>query len=919
MSRFDDRLSAVKVFERIRERVDDPDTTFVFPSELTARFWCRRALHFCKHRSISTRRFLSWDQFKDNCLSYPSPGRPVNRALRLLFLYRLLEANSRAPHLRQIIPPRYAEQPRIFLEPLQRLLPVLHRLAAVRNHWPRFSRDKLKDLEDLHASYRAFLRRSQLYEPSYQRPRFSPGRISYILFFPELIEDYGEFADALSDRVDLMPIPERVRQGTSLQMFQTLPEEIRAAIRKCADLLDNGVDPQQIILTVGQLRKIEPELRREAELYGLPLQLHLGRPLSEFPQVLMFQKAYTAAESSFSLNTMKALLLCRAIPWKQETLCRALMRLALDGRIVGSAASADHWARSIESARRNGNPRALPLSRISGFYSTLKHQLIRLETANTFGELKSYLVCFAADFFDLRLLDDEEMKIFQFAMDTLDELEQADDLIAEEAEESTAGGAEARDWHRPVFPIWWQYLAQRLYVPGRYGAGISVYPFRVSGGMEPEHHIVINASQAATEHTIRRYPFLKLHEEQNLSDVQRDLASDHLKLYSHSGIEVLFSYARRDYQRTNLPPPRFLAQNVPIIEINAADPGDAYELERRAWIRGTSFPLQQIQKLGYEAASIGALGIKEIDATRQNLKDERLILALGQRLRDEEGRLRISATALERFGLCPLQFLWEHLLQLRAEDYAPSMIDPIDFGVLLHRGLEQFFSWVLSDEGEGSGALSANRRDMYRKRLERIATRICSDYRRRNPALLEPIAAEIRRRVEEQILAFLDVELEVMGEERVEGTEVSLRARAPEIDTVLMGTIDRMSRNPDGYTLIDYKKKAVPTRRDLFSPQAVSVQMPFYIHLMELNGRTVTRAAYYSFENKRYSFVCGGGKSNMATAEQIRRSVEAVQQRIIDMRERICAGDYRIANAPLSGCSRCRLQEICRSSYSANG
>ena len=903
--------------ERIRDRVDDPNTYFVFPSELTSRFWCKRALHFCGRKSIPTNRFLSWDQFKESCFVYASAGRPVNRAVRLLFLYRQLEQNRRDPYLRQIIPPQYAGEPRIFLESLQRLLPVLHRIPAVRERWPRFSREKLKDLERLQASYQAFLHRSQMYEPSYEQPRFSPESRSYLLFFPELIEDYGEFAAALPDRVERIPVPPAVRPGTSVRVFQTLPEEIRAAIQRTAALLDQGTDPEEIILTVGQLRELEPFLRREAELYALPLQFHLGKPLSEFPQVMMLHKAYTAAEYSFSLNTMKALLLCRSIPWKQDKLCRALIRLALDGRIVGNTPAADNWASSIESSRKKGNPRRLPLSRASGFYAALKHQLTRMAVADTFGELKSCLVSFTADFLDLKRLDEEELKIFQFAIDTLDELEQADELVA--GGTYAPGAVDTRSLQRPAFPIWWLYLGQRLYVPGRYDAGISVYPFRVSEGMEPEHHIVINASQAATSHKIRRYPFLKLHEEQNIAEVQRELAPAHLQLYSYSGKNVLFSYARRDFQRSNLPPPLFLAQDIPAVEITAADPADAYDLERRAWIEGTSFPLQKMQKTGYEAAEGGALKIKEIDAARQNLKDERLIRVLGERLCDDEGRFLISATALEHFCLCPFHFLWERLLQLGGEEYEPSMIDPIEFGVLLHGGLELFFASVQSDASDPPGALSADRREEYRKRLKRIVSTICSDYHRKNPTLLEPIAAEIRGRVEELILAFLDVELEMMGEERVEGIEVRLRAAAPEIGAVLVGTIDRTSRNPSGYTLIDYKKKHVPARADLFSRQAVSVQMPFYIHLMERNDRSVTRAAYYSFENKRYHFVFGGPKTNMASAEDTRRSVEEVKQRIVDMRQRISSGNFQIGSSPLAGCSRCSLQEICRSGYTLDG
>jgi RecB family exonuclease len=917
MSLSDAQLTAVNLFESLRHRVDDPDTTFVFPSELTARFWCKRALHFSSAKSISSLRFLSWDQFKENCFHYDAAFRPVNRAVRLLFLYRLLERNRRNPRLSRIVPPFYAGQPHIFLESLQRLLPVLHRVAAIRSRWPRFSRDKLEDLENLHESYRDFLRKARLYEPNYEHPRFSPEGKKHIIFFPELIEDYGEFSAALSNGVELIPAPADIRPGTALRMFRTLPEEIRAAIRRCAALLDQGVDPQEIVLTVGQLEELEPVLRREAELYAVPLQFHLGKPLSEFPQITMLRKAYGAVESSCNLSAMKALLLCRSIPWKQESLCRALIRLALDGRNPGNTPSKDNWELSIESSRRNGNPRNLPLSRISAFYAALKHQLTQLGAAETFGRLKSCLVSFAADFLDLQRLKEEELKIFQFAMDTLEELERADELVAGESAETQASDTGAGG--HAAFLTWWLYLGQRRYVPSRSGAGIPVYPFRVSGGMEPDHHIVINASQAATSHRVRRYPFLKLHEEQNLSDVHRELASVHLQLYSYSGREIRFSYARRDFHRSNLPPPLFLSRGIPLAEAATEDPEDAYERERKAWTDGSTFPLQEMQKSGYETAAIGAMGFKETDAGRQKLKDRRLIRALAERLHDREGRTRISATALERFGLCPFQFLWERLLRLGVEEYEPPTIDPIDFGVLLHRALDLFFSLVPTEEGEDSGALSVHRRDHYRRHLKSIVAEICSDYRRRYPTLLEPIAEEIQRSVEELVLDFLEVELELMGEERVEGTEVALQAAPAQLETILVGAIDRINRNSEGYTLVDYKKKNVPTRKDLFSPQAASVQMPFYIYLMELQDRLVTRAAYYSFENKRYHFVFGGPRTNMGNAEDVRRGVEAVKRRITDMRERISRGDYRIGASPPAGCSRCRLQEICRGSFSVNG
>jgi len=898
----------VQIFEPIRSAVADPTTRFVFPSELSARFWCRRSLHEPGAKTLALDRFLSWDQFKKDCFHFSCPGRPVNRAARLLFVYDLLRQNRRVPRFHRIIPPRYAHEPRVFLEPLERLLPVLHRIPAVRGKWPRFSKDKLRDLEDLYESYRVYLKRCGLYEPAYEKPHFSAAGRSYFLFFPELIEDYGEFAELLHDTIERVAVPQSIRLPAELRVYETLPEEIRAVVCAIAGLLDKGCDPGEIILTVGELNVVEPLLRREADLFGLPLQIHRGKPLNEFPQINLFRKAVAATQSRFDLNGMKDLLLCRAIPWKQDSLCRALIRLGLDGRIAGNSADSDNWLLSIEAAHRHKNPRGLPLSRLTGFYKSLKSRLAQLASAATFAALKNCLVAFSADFLDLKRLDEEELKIYQFAMDTLDELEWA----------SVGSGATERG-DEALFSVWWLYLQRRLYVPGRYRPGIAVYPLRVSEGMHPRHHFVINASQAAASHTLRRYPFLKIHEEQSLSGVQRELSAPHLRLYSYSGENVVFSYSRRDFQRSNLPPPVFLTQGIEAQESSPPEAEDPYALERRAWVEDSDFPLQPLQKTGYDSAAGGALESKGIDAARQLLKDGRLIRSLQERLLGEDGLYRISATTLELYNRCPFDFLFERLLEVSAEEHEPAMIDPLELGRLLHRAMERFFTGLLGDDAAQAPMLHAAERSRYRKRLEKIVAEICSDYVRGNPALLVPIAVEIRRRVEEMVFDFLDVELRTMSEERFEGSELRLDAQAPELKTVMLGYIDRINRNADGYTLIDYKKKSVPTRGQIFSEPPESMQMPFYMHLMERNGMSVTRAAYYSFEKRRYHFVFGAAKANMGTEEQIRTSAGQIEGRIAAMLDRMADGDYRVEAGGKAQCSRCLLAEICRRGYSLGG
>lgn len=173
----------------------------------------------------------------------------------------------------------------------------------------------------------------------------------------------------------------------------------------------------------------------------------------------------------------------------------------------------------------------------------------------------------------------------------------------------------------------------------------------------------------------------------------------------------------------------------------------------------------------------------------------------------------------------------------------------------------------------------------------------------------------MRCRVEELALTFLDVDFAVMSEEQTQGCEIQLQVLLSDIDSVLVGKIDRINHNPTGYTVVDYKKKHVPKKADIFCDEPESMQMPIYIYLMNENNLPVSRAAFYSFENGRYHFVFGGPRTNMADTGSIQRSIELVKERIFRMRDRILSGDFRIEKSSRVQCSRCRLQEICRHHY----
>ena len=65
--------------------MEDPAVVFVFPSEITARFWLRRAFQYTPRRALRADRFLDWGDFKRAYLRYRSGGRAINRAACRLY------------------------------------------------------------------------------------------------------------------------------------------------------------------------------------------------------------------------------------------------------------------------------------------------------------------------------------------------------------------------------------------------------------------------------------------------------------------------------------------------------------------------------------------------------------------------------------------------------------------------------------------------------------------------------------------------------------------------------------------------------------------------------------------------------------------------------------------------------------------
>jgi len=326
------------------------------------------------------------------------------------------------------------------------------------------------------------------------------------------------------------------------------------------------VGPEQIAITVGDLPEIQEALLRQAELLQVPLAVRHGGPLASFPVTRLFSRLFACAESDMSLAALQGLLLDRAIPWRQEPLGRALVRLGTECRVLANR-KGDAWLEALGRAASTPRLARLPLARLGGYYRRLEQGIRAAAACRSFRQLKEQLAVLAGEFLDLSRWSAEERGVYQFCLDSLEELE------------TEAGQAPPPAW-MPAWRLWGEHLKGLRYVPRRPAAGIPVYPYRVAEGIRPRYHLLAGMSQAATVHRLRRYPFLAVHEQQGVDDAEVDLSAQHLRLYCHSGEQVRFHYAHTRRGRAHLPPAWLLIAGHSEASPPAPDP---YAAEARGY------------------------------------------------------------------------------------------------------------------------------------------------------------------------------------------------------------------------------------------------------------------------------------------------------------------------------------------------
>ncbi|MFP4373556.1 MAG: PD-(D/E)XK nuclease family protein [Spirochaetaceae bacterium] len=901
------------IFPTIEADLPRPEVIFVFPSEVAAAFWRDETARRSATRAVRADRFVSWDTFKEQVLQERAELAPVNRATRMLFADALIAENADSPFLSRVVDPRYATEADGFASDIESLLPTLAALTAAEVY-EGLESGLRADVRELSRRYRRFLDSHGLFEPAWEVQRFEPGRRQYVIFHPRLITDFAEFEPALRDHqaVRLLGVTaeeagaaaagadgERVNPpaGPVMREYETSRAEIRDLCAHLETLLDDGVAPREIAITVcgtdAFLTYLEDACRRRS----IPTGVRAGRPLTSYPAGRLFENLHALPRAGYGLEAMQALLLDHAVPWTDPAAMRRVIRLGIERGC-------------LRSYREDGVERDVWLPALGGenyhaereLYRRLRAQTRALADADSFGRLRGVLYKFFGVFLDTAAWSPTQLPVFQSCLEELADLIDASERF----------GLNPR---RP-FDAWLRALRSRVYVPRDPAPGVAIYPYRVAAGIEPRYHFLVNASHSRMRFLHSPYAFLRDDEKERLGLTDIDLSDDYAAAYAVSGRTVAASYSRESFSGPDLPPSWFaergLVQAIRRGEA-AADPFDA----EREYVTGDESPPARVyeqQLSGLSHMSATGFGARLPDWSQTAVDDDALRVRLRASRHTEEGRIRLSPSDVRSYRHCPFGYLLGTLLRLDPDAYTRGARAAADAGRTYHRGFERLFERIL----EHSGVFRREDAELYHRWVAPTATEVTEEWAIRRTSLSPAEVVALRVRLEESMHALIEEDAR-----RFDGWRIEVLERYEwvdfEEDVVLGGFMDRRMAGPAGAAVIDYKKSRLPTQKafrvDPADPtQPEELQLPLYAEILSRLGRNVAGLYLYSVEKARYLAVFGGGEKAVLDEEALDASRQAARLAAVAMLDGLRRGDFRFPDLR-GGCESCSFPGICRARF----
>ena len=920
------------VIRTIKDRIADGNSCFVFPSQIAASRWARKVCTLGIVRSVAANRFLAWDHFKEEVVRKKETKRkPASALTRKFFAESLVRRNAETAFLKSVIPPEHARGGRIFVSFIARILPSLFSWEKLTGKIQRDTEDE--DYRLIKKEYSTFLERHCLFEPSWEETSIQEGKTRYVIFFPELIEDFAEF-DALLEAPRFIRITTEAfaPDGQSLVLYQSAREEIRSAVIELRRLHEEeGLPYEDMAVSVPELEEMEPCLLREFSLRHIPVIRRAGKKLGETGAGRLFALVNECASSRFSFSSLKALILNDYIPWKEREKNKALVSFGIKYNCVSgyiqNGRAVDIWEEAFKETYNDG---------LRLYYGGLKKHILALAASKNFADIRKRYFAFRHDLLDMETISKEDDAVLSRCIVELSSLIDLEERFNDPALVPAS-----------PFVFFLSCLGDIEYVKAEQKPGVNIFKWRVAAAAPFACHFVLNASQSAASVLYQPMKFLRQDKRKALGLEDKDASGAFFALcdmQAHAsaagGGDCFKSRTRISASRQAFSgwaiPHSFFAQgktaDAPVC------PEDFYGLERRFWRNMQETPgsagLRQIfplQKNSYdlwktvlvekehsfsffEAPLIG--GEARPMASAMGAEGELLSAAI----MGNEGCLTVTPTKdLNVYYDCPLFWLYARIFRMDEFSLEAALLDDTSLGLLYHVILEKLFARIKDEDR----VFKSGRLDLYKRWAAEITRAAIKEHPAFNGPLAVPLVSPQAAGMAKKIAALLELEANFFDGYAVAELEFPVSFKAG--DLVIKGVIDRVSVSPDGEPIIvDYKTSYLPNQTDLDDLAEMPLsdfQMPLYIKLYEeSSGAKVQGAFFYSINERRIKTVMGEktGRSAVSSREEYEPFLKAAEKQIDEFAQKVKALDFVPWELRIGECFGCVYKTVCRSAYFLN-
>ncbi|MBR4247801.1 MAG: PD-(D/E)XK nuclease family protein, partial [Treponema sp.] len=392
-----------KIVEDIlREHVADNKCVFVFPTQTACELWADKAISIGSTKAVATQRFIAWDEFKSTSVRGVTQDKgAIPATLRKIFVHMLIERNAKEHFFSNLIPTEYADSASNFAAWISSLLPSLAQWKK-RSEKSTLEKDEEdKDLDKLYSLYKEFLDQRKLFEPAWEMPPLRDDGNKYFIFFPEILMDWSEYKEILESgsNIEIIEVPKIEEEEKPIcHFFANSREELRNMaiyLRKIHQ--EKNIPWNKIAISVPDMETYEPYIERELSLYMIPCVLRNGKPLTQSGAGNFFLQAAECAQSNFSFESLKTLLLNNELPWKEKDLNEQLIVFGQENNCLCSyeykGKKTDVWEEAFKMSGKE--------ERLFNFYKKLKQDLTNLSNATSFKNIRTQYFILRNDFFDM--------------------------------------------------------------------------------------------------------------------------------------------------------------------------------------------------------------------------------------------------------------------------------------------------------------------------------------------------------------------------------------------------------------------------------------------------------------------------------------------------------------------------------------